>query len=254
MANQIHPIRFYADDFGLHPDIDRGILELAEAKKLTGVSILSTSPNYSTARAQALQNCGVKIGLHLALTETYACTYEALPSLFKGKEGKFKTHWTNLLPTIIYAPFSTNLIVDEWLAQYDKLRRDGIQVDYVDSHQNVHLFPRLLAATKIFLAQSGIRSVRVFCDSPRITQPVRSALTLCRFAFSRDLWLKTYGIYASGHLTKQALADVVHQVSQKADKDVAIVTHPGHTLTTKAATAPAYTLSWEDEYSLLLNY
>jgi len=56
-----------ADDFGLHTDIDRGILECVERGRVQGVSFCPTGRSLEWKRLIELMDQGVHVGLHLTL-------------------------------------------------------------------------------------------------------------------------------------------------------------------------------------------
>src|SRR5512138_3236227 len=58
-----------ADDFGLNEPVSRGIIELAEASRLSAVSCMSASPHWREHASWLAPLRGkIDIGLHLTLT------------------------------------------------------------------------------------------------------------------------------------------------------------------------------------------
>jgi chitin disaccharide deacetylase len=58
-----------ADDFGLSPGVNRGIIECAERGILTSASLMVRWPAAAEAAAYAKQNCKISLGLHVDLGE-----------------------------------------------------------------------------------------------------------------------------------------------------------------------------------------
>ncbi len=58
-----------ADDFGLSPGINRGIVEAAECGILTSASLMVRQPAAAAAAACARDRCPISVGLHLDLGE-----------------------------------------------------------------------------------------------------------------------------------------------------------------------------------------
>lgn len=119
-----------ADDFGLNPAVDDGILELAERRRLNATSCLVQGPSFA-AGVSAVRASGLQLGLHLNFTESLGCSG-------------------------LYLPVST-LILRSWLRQLDyrQLREQivrqldcfeamvGRPPDFVDGHQHIHQFPQI---------------------------------------------------------------------------------------------------------------
>jgi predicted glycoside hydrolase/deacetylase ChbG (UPF0249 family) len=120
-----------ADDFGMNPAIDAGILELGGSGRLNATSCLSLGPSFA-ASAAALRACpGLQAGVHLNFTESL------------GQSG-------------LYLPVST-LIVRSWMRRLSPARIKeqvarqldryedlmGRRPDFVDGHQHVHQFPQI---------------------------------------------------------------------------------------------------------------
>ena len=119
-----------ADDFGLNPAVDDGILQLAQQRRLSATSCLVQGPSFA-AGVNAVRTSGLQLGLHLNFTESLGC-----PGL--------------------YLPVSA-LIVRSWLRQLDprQLREQivrqldcfetmvGRPPDFVDGHQHIHQFPQI---------------------------------------------------------------------------------------------------------------
>jgi chitin disaccharide deacetylase len=110
-----------ADDFGLSPGVNRGIIEAAENGIVTSASLMVRQPAARAAAAYAQKNSRISIGLHLDLGEW----------VFQ------KDEWVPL-----YAVVPTHdpvVVADEiWrqLAQFQKLM--DRPPTHIDSHQHVH--------------------------------------------------------------------------------------------------------------------
>lgn len=140
-ANRTTPARLIvcADDFGLNRAVDRGIVELAAAGRLSAVSCMSQGAPQA-ADVAALTALPVDLGLHLNFTDPLAAAALHLP-----------------LPALLAAAYA-RLLPGERLtrsieAQLDAFERQyGRAPDYVDGHQHVHQLPqirdRLLAALR----------------------------------------------------------------------------------------------------------
>ncbi|NCT82570.1 MAG: ChbG/HpnK family deacetylase [Comamonadaceae bacterium] len=123
-----------ADDYGLGPAIDRGILALAAQGRITALSCLVTPPRWASA-GRALRDCAVATGLHFNLTEGEPLS----PQLrrrwprFPGLGALMAQAFLGRLPAALDQEFQL------------QLRRfvavTGRAPDFIDGHQHVHALP-----------------------------------------------------------------------------------------------------------------
>ncbi len=149
-----------ADDFGLSPAIDRGILALAQAWRLTDVSCLVNGPLWPQAgrelAALAVARQGrVRTGLHLNLTEgrplspELAAVWPQFPSL---ETLIVHAHLHRLPEAALRA---------ELQAQFDAfVKVRGKAPSHVDGHQHVHHLPQVREALMALLAPRADIRVR----------------------------------------------------------------------------------------------
>lgn len=123
-----------ADDYGLAPAVDRGILELAARGRITALSCLVTPPRWPAA-ARALQEVAVPTGLHFNLTEGEPVS-DALRAV-----------WPRLpaLGTLLGLALRGGLpggLAEEFRAQLQRfVAAVGRAPDFIDGHQHVHALP-----------------------------------------------------------------------------------------------------------------
>jgi predicted glycoside hydrolase/deacetylase ChbG (UPF0249 family) len=130
-----------ADDYGLNPAVDRGILALAAQGRITATSALVTAPRWTDAGA-ALNGAGIQVGLHFNLTEG-----EPLSASLRREWPRFPSlgrvlalAWRGRLPA--------HALADEFHAQMQRfVAVAGHAPHFIDGHQHVHALPgvRLLA-------------------------------------------------------------------------------------------------------------
>ena len=132
-----------ADDFGHSAAVDRGILALAAAGRLTEVSCMVNGPAWpadaaALAALPAVADGRVQLGLHFNLTEGAPLS----PALSR--------HWPLLpaLPRLIALAHLRQLplaaLAEELQAQFDAFEAaTGRQPAHLDGHQHVHHLPGL---------------------------------------------------------------------------------------------------------------
>ena len=153
-----------ADDYGLSPGVNQAIQQGLEAGFLTGTSIMMGSPHSEEALRWASSHPAFRFGVHLNLTlgrPLLAAT--EVPSLVT-RAGAFRS-----LPRFLLRFFTGRVrsreVRAEWRAQIAAIRRRGIAVTHLDSHQHVHLLPRFCSRITVPLAREFGVEVRTM-DGP----------------------------------------------------------------------------------------
>lgn len=143
--------RITADDWGMSPAVNEGILQLVEKGIVRRVSLLSDAPYVKTKLPELLSH-SVELGLHFDLTLKNRSTsvnpfcadtlFAYLIDLRKtGKEKK-------------------EAFKKECLRQLAHLKAAGISVSYLDGHQHVHLLPFVSEGVAEALFETGIKTIR----------------------------------------------------------------------------------------------
>jgi predicted glycoside hydrolase/deacetylase ChbG (UPF0249 family) len=148
-ATKSRSIIVCADDFGINPAVDDGILSLAALNRLSVVSCMSLGASFAH-HAEALRASRVGMGLHLDLTE--------MPSGMK----------LSALITRAYADALDAAWVDERIARqldaYENIC--GAAPAYVDGHQHVHQLPTVLPRLLRALDKRYLRRPWLRCTLP----------------------------------------------------------------------------------------
>ena len=121
-----------ADDFGMHPDIDRGIFECVERGRVHSVSFAATGRTVDWNKLQELIRHGVRVGLHVVLVgESWA------------SDGRLVRDWKEMVKQLLFLGRGMkDAIADEIRRQFKLCSENGIDprtLSHVDSHQHVHV-------------------------------------------------------------------------------------------------------------------
>jgi len=116
------------DDFGLSKDIDRGIAEAYKKGVLTDASLMANGPNYEKA---------------IALTKEYKIPIAAHVNLIRGKM------ITDFTPPASIINFWKKSLDNNYLlkiekearAQIEKILKDDIRINQINSEKHSHFFP-----------------------------------------------------------------------------------------------------------------
>ncbi len=227
-------VRIIADDYGMHPDINAGILYCIEHRLVTGVSVAVCGEAAGKEQLQKLSECRrrnpwLRIGLHCMLTEANALSGV---SSITDREGAFTTHVLGLFPPLLRGKISMSDVRSEWHRQVHVLTEAGLPIDHLDSHQHVHLYPGLWEQTlslaeelRAATVRSGYQSVY---DAIRTGNPHLVAFQLlARRRFTgRSGSGRTLGVLCS---TKFEFSRISKQLAKSVARNepVEIMVHPG---------------------------
>ena len=150
-----------ADDLGMSPGVNRGILEAHQAGCVTSASLLVNGPGFADAIARLPAAPELSLGLHLNLTAgTPVAPPRAVPSLWHPRTGAFYP-----LPRFVRRALAglirSEHVAIESAAQLGRLRDAGISITHLDSHHHVHMLAPVWRPVLRVARQAGIRAVRV---------------------------------------------------------------------------------------------
>jgi predicted glycoside hydrolase/deacetylase ChbG (UPF0249 family) len=140
-----------ADDFGLSDGVSRGILELAEAGRLSATGAMTNMPGWRRLAHELKPFEGrIGIGLHLNLT-----TGSPLGRMGRLTSGAFLP-LKDLLPKALTGSLPVDAIRDEISRQLDAFEElHGAPPAFVDGHQHVHILPVIRRALLKVLTGRG---------------------------------------------------------------------------------------------------
>ncbi|GAA0410366.1 carbohydrate deacetylase [Paenibacillus motobuensis] len=120
-----------ADDFGLSPGVNRGIIEAFKAGGITSTSLIVNMPGFDDAVQLARSYPDLSVGLHFNLTYGRPVSDPAsVPSLVK-EDGAFHSE-------AIERIWDSRDVSRELKAQWDRLVKTGLRPTHLDSHHLLH--------------------------------------------------------------------------------------------------------------------
>ena len=130
-----------ADDLGLTPGVNRGILRAFQEGIVTTASLLVTGKAFEEAVALARQNPELDVGLHLTLVEERAVLgHEVLPTLV-DETGRFPRTSGEFFRRALFGRIGWDEVEREIAAQIERFQKTGLRLSHVNSHQHLHMFP-----------------------------------------------------------------------------------------------------------------
>jgi predicted glycoside hydrolase/deacetylase ChbG (UPF0249 family) len=156
-----------ADDWGMSPGINQGILELCEAGVVGGVSMLGSHEHLEQGLERLLGFEDLRFSLHLNFTHGPPLSRpEEIPSLCRP-DGLFHDLPT-LLRRIVCGRIAAEDMGLEARRQIGRLKALGVPLTGIEGHHHVHLIPQVFAAAAAALKDAGIDWVRLPVDPSHV--------------------------------------------------------------------------------------
>lgn len=219
-------IHVNADDFGLHPDVNRVIIRLLQRGALTDASAMGNGQAIRDG-AEALRQAGIDaVGLH-ACWVGGEVPLTRMPTV--APAGRMPERG-GLIRCLTVHPRRTRAeLRAEALAQAAELRSLGLRITHIDSHQHMHVFPQLQDVILHVSRELGclpVRTPRVIRKGERPIGRVLDRLST-RLAGRAARWgIPTYdsfGFEDSGRQTESSLREYL---SRPLPEGAELMTHP----------------------------
>ena len=147
-------LQITADDWGISPAVNRGILRLARQGVVRRVSLMADT-RYLRLGLEELRETGAELGLHFNLTYGEVARRPA----GAASPGRLLLRWLAGSRKVLAQDLRFELE-----RQLEALEAVGVQAAYLDGHHHVHLVPGLLRALEPVLARRKLRRVRLPFD------------------------------------------------------------------------------------------
>ena len=227
-----------ADDLGLTPAVNRGVVRAFQRGIVTSASLLVTGSAFEAAVALARQNPELDIGLHLALVEERSVLGpDVLPTLV-DETGRFPRTSTEFIRRAILGGINWLEVEREIAAQIALFQETGLRLSHLDSHQHLHMFPpvfqivrRLARWVDNVWIRNPVGPWRKSPDTPMGRWVQRLGLNLTCLSV-RGLHGRSqppmpdglYGFEVSGCLTRSALEQILRRIPHGLYE---LICHPG---------------------------
>ena len=233
-----------ADDLGLTPGVNRGILAAHQRGIVTSATMMAGGAALDDALAALASAPKLAVGCHVDLVQLAPTLPPAqVASLIES--GRFKRGVGPLALRSFVGAAKSEELAAEAAAQIRKLQSLGIAVTHVDTHKHAHAFPAVLKALLRAARECGIRAVRNPFEPASV---VEFAEAFARGAVSRWAAVRvlgglggtfrsevrkaglvttdgTVGIALTGHLDQPLFVELLRRIP---DGTWELVVHPGY--------------------------
>jgi chitin disaccharide deacetylase len=149
-----------ADDFGLTPGVNEGIIRAHRDGILTSTTLMATAPAFDAAVDLAKENPRLGVGCHLVLCGGIAVTSpHKIPSLVDSI-GRLPESLASFVVRVTSGRIRTADIEMELRAQIEKIRNAGLEPTHVDTHKHTHVHPRVMGIVARVATDLGIKKIR----------------------------------------------------------------------------------------------
>lgn len=225
-----------ADDFGLSPQVDAGILEAYRRGAVRGTALLVNFPDVKESIARLSGAPGLEVGVHLNLTAgPPVLTSQNVRSLVKA-DGNFHD-FTTFFGRVALGRINWDEVFGEWEAQMNLGISLGCQFTFLTSHQHVHMVPAAARVIAKLAHKFGVGAVRLSGFRLRdMLRPLRlKALALAPFVPSVRSTFIQEGVFCNDSIFEippgkpdAALLQLCGIIKRLGDGVHELVCHPGY--------------------------
>jgi predicted glycoside hydrolase/deacetylase ChbG (UPF0249 family) len=225
-----------ADDFGMSPEISRGILRAHREGVVTSTSVLGNVADLDGVRALLAEAPELGVGVHLALIGgAPVAPADTIPTLV-GSDGKLPARGQDFIAAWAQRKVDPADVEREIDAQVSRMRGAGIAIDHLDTHRHLGFLPVVGAAVEAVARRYDISGIRSAVESPTLawaTSPrrgmVAGMLTGLAWMTRRQLGARrhgpqSWGYVESGRLDEVRILEIVGRLSPGPHE---LICHPG---------------------------
>jgi predicted glycoside hydrolase/deacetylase ChbG (UPF0249 family) len=222
-----------ADDVGLHPGMTLGALKAHDEGIVTACSVVATGPALDHAVERLRERPGLDAGVHLTFVgERPLSPPERVRSLL-GPDGAFLPGFRAFAARYILGRIDGAELEAELRRQIERLLAAGLRLVHANSHQHLHVLPRVFETVLKLAEEYHIPWVRIPHDPATALSPRALEIGILN-GIGRQARQKlkgsavrtanrTIGILDAGRLTPGRLTRILKDVENVTE----LVCHPG---------------------------
>ena len=240
--------------------INKGIISAYNNGILRGAGLMPNGEAFYGAVDLALANPGFGVGIHVSLVgERCIAPADKLPGL-ADPDGNLPESYWEFVRRYISRRFGIDQIRAEIEAQFEMALSTGIKFTHVDSHQHLHVIPRVFDIVLDLAKSAGISTIRIPAERRRFSPSARGIQLfvlslLCRVCRRRAIRAGMrvadhfWGLADSGRMDEIHLTAVLKSLGPGINE---VMCHPG---IADAATIARYGWGyrWDDEHAALVS-
>lgn len=247
-----------ADDVGLHPGINAGVIRAHRDGIVTGASIVACGAAFAQAVELLKASPGLAVGVHLALVEEQPLSsFSKIPSLV-GNGQRFAPNFIAFSTRWFSGRVKRDEVERELRAQIERVLATGLAVRHLNGHQHLQVLPGLFDMVLRLAEEYRIGWVRVPYDpaishaapARRISLSILAGLALRARSLARARRQRSAGRVAGLALAGHHDVDSLTRIIRSAEGETELVVHPGEGNETIASTYD-WGYDWDGEAAAL---
>ena len=147
-----------ADDFGYFDEVSRGILDAAARGVVTATGVMANGPALERWVEQLKSLPAFSVGVHLNATLGQPLT-EPMRKCLAASNGEFRAKGA-FAASVLRGAVPVSTVVEEWRAQIRRCLQLGLKLQFLNSHEHVHMLPNLYRKVRGLADEFGIAHVR----------------------------------------------------------------------------------------------
>lgn len=247
-----------ADDAGLHAGMTLGALQAHDRGLVTAVSVVAGGAALEPALEQLRDRPGLDAGVHLTLVgERPLSPPGEVPSLL-GRGGAFLPHVRDFALRYALGGIAAAEVETELRRQIERLLAGGLTLVHANSHQHLHVLPRVFGVVLRLAEEYRIPFVRIPRE-PAVHRLSRRAVEIAvlngvgrrarrRLPETIRAADRTVGVMEAGRLTSERIEALLGDVGEGVSE---LVCHPGLGDRDLAAAYPSWGYGWDAETAAL---
>ncbi len=153
-------LMIHADDFGMSEKINAGIIEAHKNGIVTSTSIMANGKAFKNAVEIAKNNPSLDLGIHLTLIEEEPILPPGEIKTLLNSEMKFFQDSTMFTKQYISRKIDFNEVKKELEKQICMVLDQGLKITHFDSHNHMHMLPKILKKTIELAKKYNIPAIR----------------------------------------------------------------------------------------------
>lgn len=204
----MRPERFLivtADDFGLHEAVNEAVDLATRAGTLCAASLMVGAAASADAVRRARELPGLRVGLHLVLTDGMPTLPPLEIQSLVDSHGRFRSRLVTDAARYFLSPRARRQLEAEIRAQFRAFAATGLALDHVNAHKHFHIHPTVLGLMLRVGRDFGLRAVRLPYEPSELVHP--PSLLACVAGWSMTPWLRLMqsrleraGVLSNDHL------------------------------------------------------
>jgi predicted glycoside hydrolase/deacetylase ChbG (UPF0249 family) len=230
-----------ADDFGIRPEINTGIIEGHKTGIITSAALLVNAMATNDAVQLIKENPTLDVGLHLSIVEGYSLS--GGQSLLDRKEyfpGRpcLHRHWTVFLLAFLRGHILKMELENEMRAQIEAFLKIKNPIPFLNSTQHLHLWPGIQDIVLSLCKEYKIQGIRMPLSGEKMNFSIRGVQLEILKRFGKKFASRAQcskivlsfpdaflGFEESGNLSEKKILKLIDKVRPGVTE---LMTHPGH--------------------------